>query len=77
MKATLRAKLERFDARLKDVERLLAAEDATRNMDQFRNLSREHAEISSVIGLYDQYRKAEGDAEAAKELELGDDLKQA
>jgi len=77
VKATLRTKLERFDARLKDVERLLAAEDATRNMDQFRNLSREHSEISSVIGLYDLYRKAEGDAEAARELELADDLKQA
>ncbi len=77
MKATLRTKLERYDARLKDVERLLAAEDATRNLSTFRDLSREHAEISSVIGLYDQYRKAEGDAEAAKELELADDLKQA
>ena len=77
MKATLRTKLERSGARLKDVERLLAAEDATRNMDQFRNLSREHAELSSVVELYDRYRKAEGDAEAAKELDLGEDLKAA
>jgi len=77
VKATLRTKLERSGARLKDVERLLAAEDATRNMDQFRNLSREHAELSSVVELYDRYRKAEGDAEAAKELDLGEDLKAA
>jgi peptide chain release factor 1 len=77
VKATLRTKLERSGARLQDVERLLAAEDATRNMDQFRNLSREHAELSSVVELYDRYRKAEGDAEAAKELDLGEDLKAA
>ena len=29
------------------------------------------------MALYDQYRKAEGDAEAARELELDDDLKAA
>jgi len=77
VKATLRTKLERFGARLQEVERLLAAEDATRNLDQYRNLSREHSELSSVLGLYNEYRKAEGDAEAARELELAEDLKGA
>ena len=77
MKSTLRAKLDSLVARRAELDRLLAAEDATRDMERFRNQSREHAELSGIVGLYDEYRKAEGDAEAARELELADDLKTA
>jgi len=77
VKATLRSKLDSLVGRLETVNRLLAAEDAARNMDQFRSLSREHAELSDVVALYEQYRKAEGDAEAARELALDDELKGA
>ena len=77
MKPSLRTKLDSLAARLETLNRLLAAEDATRNLEQFRNLSREHAELSGIAGLYEQYRKAEGDAEAARELALDDELKSA
>jgi peptide chain release factor 1 len=75
VKPTLRAKLDSLVARREDLERLLASEDATRDMEKFRNYSREHADVSSIAGLYGDYKKAEGDAQAARELELGDDLK--
>ena len=68
MKATLRAKLDSLVARLETLNRLLAAEDATRNLDQFRSLSREHAELSGIVALYERYRGAEGDAEASREM---------
>ena len=77
MKPTLRAKLESLVGRLAELERLLAAEDATRNMEQFRNLSREHSEVSGVVSLFRQYQQAEGDAEAARELSLDEELKSA
>ena len=77
MKSTLRAKLDSLVARRGELDRLLAAEDATRDMERFRNQSREHSELSAIVGLYEEYRKAEGDAEAAQELELADDLKTA
>ena len=77
MKPTLRAKLDSLVARRADLERLLASEDATRDMEKFRNYSREHADVSSIAGLYEDYRKAEGDAEAARELELPDEVKAA
>ena len=64
-------------ARRADLERLLAAEDATRDMDRFRMHSREYAELSTVVALYDQFRQAEGDAEAARELALDEELKSA
>ncbi len=77
MKATLRGKLESLAARLETLNRLLAAEDATRNLDQFRSLSREHAELSSIVALYGEYGRAEGDAEAARELGLDEELTNA
>ena len=77
MKPTLRTKLDSLVGRLADVNRLLASENATKDMEQFKKLSREYAELSSVVGLYDEYRKAEGDAEAAQELDLDEELKKA
>jgi peptide chain release factor 1 len=64
----LRAKLDSLAARLEELNRLLAAEDATRNMDQFRKLSREHSELTALVGLYERFRQAERDAQEAKDL---------
>ena len=77
MKATLRSKLDSLVGRLEQLNGLLAAENATKDMDQFRKLSREHADVSEVVSVYQKYRQAEGDAEAARELELAEDLKAA
>jgi peptide chain release factor 1 len=71
----LRAKLDTMVARLGDLNELLAAENATHDMEQFKKLSREHAEVSNVTALYETYRQAEGDAEAARELGLDEELK--
>ena len=77
MNPRLRTKLDSMVGRLGDLERLLAAENATRDMEQFRKLSREHAEVSDVVTLFQRYRQAEGDAEAARELKLDEELKSA
>ena len=77
MKATLRAKLDSLVGRLNDLNALLASENATRDMEQFKKLSREHSELSNLVALYENYRKAEGDAEAARELDLAEELKNA
>jgi peptide chain release factor 1 len=73
----LRTKLDNMVGRLGDLNALLAAENATKDMEQFKRLSREHAEVSDVVALFEQYRQAEGDAEAARELELDEELKGA
>ena len=54
MKPTLRTKLDSLVGRLSDLNGLLAAENATRDMEQFSSLSREHAELSDVVALYQQ-----------------------
>jgi peptide chain release factor 1 len=68
VKPSLRTKLDSLVGRLEDLNGLLAAEDATRDMDAFRRLSREHAEVSSAVELYQSYRQAEQDAEEARSM---------
>ena len=77
MKPSLRSKLDSLVGRLNDLNGLLASENATRDMEQFKKLSREHSELSNLVALYENYRKAEGDAEAARELDLAEELKNA
>jgi peptide chain release factor 1 len=54
--------------RLDELNRLLAAEDAAKDMEQFKRLSREYAELSGVAALYERFRKAERDSEEAREM---------
>ena len=68
MKPSLRNKLDRHIGRLEELNRLLAEEDAAKNMEQFRRLSREYAELSDLVALYERYRQAERDAAAAKDM---------
>jgi peptide chain release factor 1 len=73
----LRTKLDSLVGRLGDLDNLLASENATKDMEQFKRLSREHSEVSDVVSLFHEYRQAEGDAEAARELGLDEELKGA
>jgi len=68
MKSSLRTKLEQLTTRIGEVDALLAAPDAASDMDRYRALSRERAEIEPVVDLYRYYRAAEGDLAAADEL---------
>ena len=51
MKPTLRTKLDSLVGRLEDLNGLLAAESATRDLEQFRKLSREHSELTGIVAL--------------------------
>ncbi|WP_439683689.1 peptide chain release factor 1 [Cupriavidus oxalaticus] len=68
MKASMLAKLDQLAERLDEVNALLAREDATANIDQYRKLSREHAELSPVAEQYAQYRQAQDDLGTAQAL---------
>jgi peptide chain release factor 1 len=54
--------------RLDELNQLLAAEDAAKDMEQFKRLSREYSELSGVAALYERFRKAERDSEEAREM---------
>ena len=68
MKQSIRDKLEHLDRRLEELDRMLAAEDAAHDMNVFRDLARERAEIEPVVALYLSYRQAEADCTTAREM---------
>lgn len=76
MKPSIAAKLSQLVDRQDEVGRLLASEEATRNMDQFRKLTREHAEITPVVELFQQYQQCQRDLETAQEMLADPDMKE-
>jgi len=68
VKQSLRTKLDQLSARLAELDALLAAEDATRDIDRYRTLSRERAEIDPVVARFGEFGKAEADLATAVEL---------
>jgi peptide chain release factor 1 len=64
----MRAKLDSLVGRLGDINAALALETATRDMDQYKRLTREHAELSGLASLYERWLQSERDADAAKEM---------
>jgi len=71
MKNSIREKLQHLTERKVEIDALLASEQATRDMDAYRRLSREGAEIDPVVALYADYLSAEA-ALAGAEGMLGD-----
>ena len=69
------SKLQQLSTRLQEIDRLLSAEDATRDMNRYRALGQERAEIEPVVGRYGQYARALADEQAAQELLADPDMK--
>ena len=76
MKPSMLAKLDQLANRLVEVDELLSHESATANMDSYRKLTREHAELSPLVALYHEYQKALGDIAAAQELLADPEMKE-
>ena len=68
MKPSLSTRLTQLAERLEELNGMLAAENVTRDLDRFRALSREHAEIAPIVALYRDWQRTEADLAAAKEM---------
>ena len=68
MKTSLLSKLDQLSERLEEVGTLMNQESATADMNQYRKLTREHAELEPVVGLYAQWRDAQLDIKTAQEM---------
>ena len=68
MKPSIAAKLNQLGLRLEEINALLSSQDVVSDMDNYRRLTREHAEISPVVDLYRAYRSAEDDLQTAQEM---------
>jgi peptide chain release factor 1 len=75
MKTTIHDKLAHLSRRLAELDLLLASETATQDMDAYRKLTREHAEIAPVAALFAEYRKAEAGANSAQAMLADPEMK--
>jgi peptide chain release factor 1 len=68
MNKSIAAKLTQLSVRLEELNRLLSSETITANLDNYRKLTRERAEILPVVELYDAYLQSERDIHTAQEM---------
>jgi len=68
MKPFLRQQLERYPVRLQELDFFLQQPEVANDMERFRALTREHAEVSEVAGLFERFRQREGDLAQAREM---------
>ena len=76
MKPAILEKLDRLAERLAEIDGLLARPEVARDMDAYRKLTREHAEITPVVGLFHAYRQAEKNYSHAAELLADPEMKE-
>jgi peptide chain release factor 1 len=75
MKPSIRQRLEQLADRLAELDALLGQEAATRDMEAFRRLNRERADIAAVVDLFAAYRQAESDLATAAAMEGDADMR--
>jgi peptide chain release factor 1 len=68
VKTFLRQQLERYPVRLNELDFFLQQPEVVQDMDRFRALTREHAEVSEVAQLYARYRQCESDLAQARAM---------
>ena len=68
MKPFLRTQLERYAQRLEELDFLLSREDIMGDMQKYRTISREHADVTAVAGRYQRYLQTEADIATAREM---------
>ena len=68
MKPTMRARLEQLSRRLVELDALLADPDAAQDMERFRKLSRERADVEPVANAFSAYTRAEDDLATAQQM---------
>ena len=68
MKPSMLHKLDQLSERLVEVGQLLVQEDVTKDMDNYRKLNREHAELEPLVALYNNYRLAQNDITEAQAM---------
>jgi len=68
MKDSLRQQFERLALRLKELDELLSDPLMTSDMKRFRELTREHAEVGSLVERFQRFEQRERDLAAAREL---------
>ena len=70
------AKLDQLAERLDEVGHLLMQEGVTNDMDNYRKLNREHAELDPLVALYKNYQQAQTDIVEAQEMQNDPEMRE-
>ncbi|MBY0572085.1 MAG: peptide chain release factor 1 [Undibacterium sp.] len=76
MKPSMLHKLDQLSERLVEVGQLLVQEGVTNDMDSYRKLNREHAELEPLVALYQNYNQAQNDIVEAQEMMNDPEMKE-
>ncbi len=76
MKPTIQKKLATLADRLEELNHLLASPEVTADMDNYRKLSREHAELGPIVEQYLAYKQTEADIAAAQEMAADPEMRE-
>jgi len=68
MKSFLRQQLERYPVRLKELDFFLQQPEVVQDMQRFRALTREHAEVSVVAEQFERFLRSESALAQAREM---------
>ena len=68
MKESFRAKLEKVSERYEELSAYLATPEIINDQNKFRDYSKEYSELEPLIGEFNQYKKAENDLIAIREM---------
>jgi peptide chain release factor 1 len=75
MKASLRSKLETLTRRMDELNAMLSAEDATRDLDRYRALTKEYSDLGPVVARYREFQQADADLVAAQDMSADPGMK--
>lgn len=68
MNKSIADRLTRLSVRLEELNQLLSSEKITADLDKYRKLTRERAEIVPVVELYQAHKQTELDIQTAREM---------
>jgi peptide chain release factor 1 len=68
MKISMQNKLSALSERIEELNRELSKENATKDMERFKKISKEHSDILPVVDIYKNYLKFDNDISDAREM---------
>lgn len=76
MKPSIEAKLAQLSDRLEELTQLLVQQSVAEDMDQYRRLTREHAELTPVVEAYHAWRTCQADIVTAQDMLSDPEMKE-
>ncbi|MDN5753211.1 MAG: peptide chain release factor 1 [Nitrosospira sp.] len=76
MNKSIAGKLTQLGVRLEELNRLMSSETISADLDNYRKLARERAEIAPLVELYDAYLQSERDIHTAQEMSADAEMRE-